>query len=136
MATIGKMFPGKYLKAEDIGNREVSVTIRKVVVETIKGKDGNEDKYVVYFDGKQKGLILNKTNATKIAAVAEEPDSKNWSGVDIVLYSTLVSFGSGEVQAIRVKAPNGNGSADTGVDANETDDGTEDAVVESDDIPF
>jgi hypothetical protein len=131
------MFPSKYLKAEDIGKREVSVTIRKVVVETIKGKDGSEDKYVVYFDGKQKGLILNKTNATKIAAIAKQPDSKNWAGVDIVLYSMLVSFGSDEVQAIRVKAPNGDGSAATGGGANEADNSDEDdGTVAEDDIPF
>lgn len=137
MPTIKEMFPSKYLKAEDIGNREVRVTIRKVVSETIKGKDGSEDRHVVYFDGKKKGLILNKTNGKAIAAIAKKPNSKDWSGVDIVLYTTMVSFESDNVLAIRVNAPNGNGSADTGGDANKADNRVEDdGGIAGDDIPF
>jgi hypothetical protein len=132
---IDKLFPSKYLKAEDIGNREVPVTIQKVSVEMIKSREGSEEKAVLRFDGKTKGLILNKTNATKISAIAKSKETKDWSGVEIVLYSTLVSFGSDEVPAIRVKAPSGNGSAETS-DA-ETEAGADgDESMASDDIPF
>jgi CRISPR/Cas system-associated protein Cas5 (RAMP superfamily) len=128
MPSINEMFPSKYLKAEDIGDREVPVTIRKVVNETVKSRDGSENRWVVYFDGKKKGWILNVTNGKAIAAIAKRPNSKDWTGVDIVLYTTMVSFGSDSVLGIRVKVPNG--SAET------TDTETEAESMASDDIPF
>ena len=57
----------KYLKAGDLQGRPVIVTIRDVVVETVgQGRD-SEEKPVVCFVGKEKGLVLNTTNGNSIA---------------------------------------------------------------------
>ena len=62
--SISKLFPSKYLKGDDIEDGD-TVTITKVTVERV-GID-QEEKPVIHFEEKDKGVILNKTNAQAIA---------------------------------------------------------------------
>lgn len=100
---INSAFPSNYLKASDLGESQPIVTIDRVEIEPI-GRD-KEMKPVVFFQGKTKGIVLNKTNARKIAEIASSPNTEDWSGVQIKLYATEVEFGGEQVEAIRVKAP-------------------------------
>jgi hypothetical protein len=59
----------------------------------------------VYFKGKEKGLVLNKTNGNMIAEVAGDDDTDNWGGASIVLYPTRVDMQGKRVDAIRVDKP-------------------------------
>ena len=59
---INSAFPSNYLKAADLRGGRVTVAIDSVVIENI----GDEDKPIVYFQGKEKGLVLNKTNANMV----------------------------------------------------------------------
>ena len=61
-------------------------------------------KPVVYFRGKEKGLVLNKTNANKITTLLGSDDTDNWEGRQIRLYATEVRFGGETMEGIRVKA--------------------------------
>ncbi len=100
MTTVTEAFPSKYLKASDLKGRTVKVKIDKVVFEEIGQK--KDSKPIVYFAGTDKGLVLNKTNATEIAAVhGDEMDA--WSGKEIELFSQMVPFQSQNVAAIRVR---------------------------------
>ena len=93
-------FPSKFVKASDLQGREQVVTIREVRLENIRGGK----KPTLYFDGKKKGMILNKTNATAIAAMyGGETDA--WVGKALTLYPTMVEFQGGMVESIRVKGP-------------------------------
>jgi hypothetical protein len=56
---ISEEFPSQYLKASDLGGRDIRVTMGRVEREKI----GTDNKLVLYFKGKDKGLVLNKTNA-------------------------------------------------------------------------
>lgn len=100
---INDAFPSHYLKASDLGEAQPVVTIDRVEVEPV-GR-GKEMKPVVYFAGKQKGMVLNKTNSKKIAEIASSPDTDDWRGVEIKLFTTEVDFQGETVEAIRVKAP-------------------------------
>jgi hypothetical protein len=91
-------FPSNFLKAADLQGRRVIATISHVTFEDI-------GKPVVYFKGKEKGLVLNKTNGNMIAEVTGDDDTDNWSGVSIVLYPTRVDFQGKRVDAIRVDKP-------------------------------
>jgi hypothetical protein len=95
---IGEVFPSKYLKAADLNNREVQVTISGVEMEEI----GTDQKAIVYFQNKQKGVVLNKTNATNIAAVYGD-DTDSWVGQPVVLFSVWTDFQGKSVQAIRMR---------------------------------
>lgn len=100
---IGSAFPSNYLKAADLHGGRVTVVIDNVVIENI----GDEDKPVVYFQGKEKGLVLNKTNANMIEEIAKTDETEDWHDVRVVLYSTRVDFQGRRVDAIRVDHPVG-----------------------------
>lgn len=101
---IGASFPSDYLKAAHIPDgRRIIVTIENVQIQKIQ----KDTRPVVYFQGKDKGLVLNKTNANKITEIAGTDETDNWRGVQIALFSTMVDYQGKPVAAIRVDYPNG-----------------------------
>lgn len=99
---INDWFPSNYLKASDLGTAQPIVTIARVEHETV-GRD-REMKAVIYFDGKEKGVVLNKTNAKKITELVGSPETDKWAGFRIRLFATTTEFGGETVECIRVKA--------------------------------
>lgn len=110
---IGAAFSGKYLKQDHIGDKRVAVQIRDTVVEEIEGDDNKKEKKpVLYFHGKEMGLVLNQTNAGSITDALGTDETENWKNKKIVLYvDPNVMFGGKRVGGIRVAPYNGNGSA-------------------------
>jgi hypothetical protein len=100
MPNINSMFPSKYLKADDLGQHRPIVTISHVKLAEV-GQDG-EKKPVCFFEGKGKGLVLNKVNAETIAGLVGSFDIDDWPGHRIRLYATKVEFGGKRVPGIRV----------------------------------
>jgi hypothetical protein len=99
---ISNEFPSNYLRAQDLEGRPATVVISGVESEEVGTE--KEAKPVLYFKGKSKGVILNKTNATAIAGLYGD-DTDGWSGESITLFAAQVSFQGKVVDAIRVKAP-------------------------------
>lgn len=95
---INAAFPSTYLKAADLQGRSASVVMDRVSLEEI----GGEHKPVLYFVGKERGLVLNKTNSTIIAEM-HGSETDDWPGKAIVLYPARVEFQGRIVDAIRVK---------------------------------
>lgn len=98
---INNSFPSNYLKAADLQGKRITLTIREVTVENV----GKDDKPIVYFEGKEKGLCLNKTNSITITEIAGTPETDNWTGTKIVLFSAKVDFQGQRVDAIRIDWP-------------------------------
>jgi hypothetical protein len=59
MADFDEYFPSKWLKASDLDGKTVKAVISKIVPEEMG--QAKEKKLVAYFQGKEKGLTLNKT---------------------------------------------------------------------------
>src|SRR5262249_45901746 len=114
--SIHALFPSNFLKAADLKGQRRTVTITKITREEI-GK-GKERKAVVYFAEAKKGLVLNKTNAVKIAKVTGFDDYTQWPGKKIALVATEVEFKGDLTPAIRV---DGVGSTEGGGDVFSTD---------------
>jgi hypothetical protein len=95
---ISQAFPSDYLKAADLQGQAVTVTMSHVGLEKV----GNDQKPILYFQGKDRGLVLNVTNAKKIAEMYGD-DTENWTGGKIVLYEAMVDFKGDTVAAIRVR---------------------------------
>jgi hypothetical protein len=91
-------FPSAYLKASDLKGRKCLVTMRSLTIEEI----GGEHKPVLLFDGSDKGLVLNKTNATIIADIYGD-ETDDWVGKKITIYPARVEFQGKIVDAIRVE---------------------------------
>ena len=95
---ISEAYPSKYLKCADLQGRSVSAIIHNVEIEKL----GEDNRPVVYFKGKQKGLVLNKTNAGTIADMYGD-NTDHWEGHKITLRPTRVDFRGERVDAIRVE---------------------------------
>ena len=107
-----EMFPSRWLKGEDLQGHEPTVTIARVTFERIQQQDGTEEeKPVVWFQGKDKALILNRTNADAIAELyGDETDA--WPGCSIKLVTERVSAFGKMHDAIRIRtAANGHATA-------------------------
>src|SRR5688572_15517001 len=95
-------FPSKYLRAADLNGAVVPVTIDRPTQQQV-GRD-RELKPVLYFSGQTKGLVINKTNARKIAELTGEANTDDWAGHRVALFPMDVEFEGKTVPAIRVKA--------------------------------
>jgi len=98
---IDQAFPTKYVAAQDLKGRDTVLTIRSVAIEDI-GTNNPEQKPVVYFDGAQKGLVLNKTNAHRIKELWGS-ETGNWIGQKITLYPSETDFQGKTVPCIRIR---------------------------------
>lgn len=99
---VNLIYPSKYLKAADLGERQVTVTIKSAAMEDLGYGAEKERKLVIYFERATKGLILNRTNAMIIASMYT-PETDNWVGNAIILYSARVKAFGAWHDAVRVK---------------------------------
>lgn len=93
-----------FLRAEDIkGHKPIVVIAAAEVVEKDYGDgQGAKKQIVLTFDGKEKVLGLNFTNASKIAELTGTEDYQKWVGTAIKLYVEQVKFQNRLVDAIRI----------------------------------
>lgn len=101
---ISSVFHSTYLRADDIpAGRDAAVQIDRVDLEYVDGQTA-DPKPVAYFAGKNRGLVLNKTNASTIAAgYGDETDA--WAGRPLVIFTTSTSFQGRQVPCLRVRIP-------------------------------
>jgi hypothetical protein len=102
MVTRSEAFPSKYWKTADLPPSGKAVRIAKLQIEKV-GLDQSE-KYVLFFKGEDKQLILNITNWDAVAAICGA-DSDEWTGKAVVIYPTKTTFGGKTVDCIRVRQP-------------------------------
>jgi hypothetical protein len=109
MVTLSNAFPSKYLKAADLIDGPVIVTVRAAEQEVIKGFDGKEQsKVILYFAKKLKPLPLNRTNFEAMMDISGSDESDDWPGTRIELYVTKVTMPNGKpTDGIRLRKPNG-----------------------------
>ncbi len=100
MANINDAFPSNYLKSADLKGRVAKLKIDRVVFEQI----GTDNKLIMYFQGKDKGMVLNKTNGLTIAGVFGD-DYDSWTGAEIEIFSMKVDFQGRMVDGLRVRVP-------------------------------
>lgn len=94
-----------YLKAADLpAGKKIKVTIESTEIVQMDDNGVTKDKVNVHFVGKEKTLMLNKTNSGTISHVYG-PDTDGWNGKEIFLFSTQVDYAGQMVPAIRVDVP-------------------------------
>lgn len=95
---INELYPSDYLKASDLKGKAVKLKMREVDIKEL----GSDKKPVLYFDGKEKGLVLNKTNGMIIAS-AYGPETANWAGKEVKVYPGKTQFNGQMVDCIKVE---------------------------------
>jgi hypothetical protein len=97
---ISDAFPSEFLKAADLRGKQVRVVIDHVEIREV----GDDHKPVLFFQGKDKGVVLNKTNATNIG-LSYGDDTDEWVGKEAILFEAIVDFQGRSVKAIRIRVP-------------------------------
>jgi hypothetical protein len=92
------MFPSNWLKASDVPDDDMILTIKSLAKEEI----GTDTKWVVYFDEVEKGLVLNKTNNDTIIGLHGQ-ETDGWIGKTIALFATEVAFQGKQTMALRIR---------------------------------
>ena len=95
---ISDLYPSKYIKADDLQGQQAPVTIMSITVEEIADK---EFKPVMRFMGKDKGMVLNKTNAINCASVWGD-DTIAWQGQHATLLAAPVMFQGKQVMGLQL----------------------------------
>jgi len=101
---INDLLKSKHLKAADLRGAEPVVTIARLASLPL-GKT-REEKWVLYFVGKEKYLILNVTMLKALAAIAGD-ETDRWPGTAVQLFTTTdrdPKTGA-QVPVVRLKAP-------------------------------
>jgi hypothetical protein len=89
------IYGSKYFGVTDLKDGEPRFKIGKVEIAQLREKNGTtKRKYLVLFEGVEKGLVINKTNARKLAETYGKQSSK-WIGQIVQLYAEDTSFGKG-----------------------------------------
>jgi hypothetical protein len=100
------VFPGKYLKADDLGGREHIVTIDHVAVVAVGSGEHKQTKPVCYFAGdRMKPMVVNSTKWDAIQFIAGSDDSDDWAGLTIALVTGTTMFQGRRVNCVEVRAP-------------------------------
>lgn len=99
---INGAFPSDYLRASDLNGRAFTMNMARVEL----AKIGDDEKPILYFQGADKGLALNKTNAGTISDLYGD-ETDNWFGRPIEVFPDQTDFQGKRVACIRVRAPQG-----------------------------
>lgn len=98
------LYGSRYFSAADLHGETIRRKIGKIDVAELKDpKDGTtKRRLLAYFDNVEKALVLNKTNAQKLAA-SYGKDPSRWIGIVCEVYSEMTSLGKEGVRLRPVK---------------------------------
>ena len=93
---------GTFLRADDLQGNTIKLRIVDVGSHVFNaGQPDEKVQVVLSFDGKDKKLGLNVTNAKALAAQLG-PETDDWTGKEIKLFPTITDFDGKEVACIRI----------------------------------
>lgn len=98
------LHPSKYLRGADLLGRDVTVTIDSVKKEEVTLVGGKKEiRPILRCAGKEKGIVLNKTN-TRIIKSLYGPYTVDWVGKSITIFNDpTVKFGTEVTGGLRVR---------------------------------
>jgi hypothetical protein len=99
-----KLTDNRFIGAHDLQpGQEVTITIKSVAKEMVKGADGKEEQLVIaQLEGTTKPMVLNKTNMKIITKVLDTPYVEQWTGKKVIIYSAKVRAFGEMCDALRV----------------------------------
>lgn len=104
MALVKDMIQSKFLRKEDFDEDQVC-TIKDCRLENVGKEDDQEQRWVLYFRERDKGMVLNVTTI-RVLEQAYGGDSDHWVGNKVMVYvDPNVSFGGKVVGGLRLRTP-------------------------------
>ena len=104
MPNVNDLKKSNFLKKEDVGSGS-KLTVLKVAQYNVAKEGAEEDlKYCIEFQGVEKPMVLNTTNAEAIAKICGSIEFSDWPGTVVVAYNDPnVRFGTKVTGGIRIR---------------------------------
>lgn len=97
-----EMYPGRFLKADMLKGKKVTVTILKIMGEDLIGENNKaKSEWIVKIKERPLELVLNKTNGYCIMRMFGS-DPHAWLEKRITIYPTTTKFGRETLDCIRI----------------------------------
>lgn len=97
-----EMYPGRFLKADMLKGKKVTVTITHIDGEDLIGENNKaKSEWIVRIKERQLQLVLNKTNAFCLYRMFGG-DPHSWIGRRVTIYPTTTKFGRDTLDCIRI----------------------------------
>lgn len=96
------LYPSRFVKAADLGGKDVTKTIRAVKVEELGEGDQKKGKVVVTFDDSKKQWVMPRTCGEALKLMFGR-ETNAWIGKRVTLFSKMVDSFGDEVPAVRVR---------------------------------
>lgn len=104
MAMVKDMIQSKFLRKEDFDEDQVC-TIKDCRLEQVGKDDAPEERWVLFFRERDKGMVLNVTTI-RVLEQAYGGDTDHWVGNKVMVYvDPNVSFGGKVVGGLRLRTP-------------------------------
>lgn len=102
---VRSMYDSEYVAAWDLQGKDQVVTIAKVIPGEFSksGTSKKDHAPIVFFEGRAKGMVVNKTNRKTIGGIVGSFKAKAWVGAKITIFPTTCAFGPNIVDCIRVR---------------------------------
>jgi hypothetical protein len=104
MAKLSEVFPSAYLKADEIPEEGMVLTISEVEIKELGQGSDKQVKPVITFEEVEKQLVCNKTNAGTIVKLTGSDDTDDWAGHKVRLIAMEVQGPHGLVNSIRISS--------------------------------
>ena len=99
---VSDAFASKYLSSNDLKGKTYTLTIAGIQMEELDGQGGKKLKPIIFFQGAQKGMVLNRTNAEAISMVLGD-ETNDWIGHKLELYVMRVQGPNGMTDGLRCR---------------------------------
>ena len=100
MSKVSEFYGGTYITGADLAGKTHRLQVKCVEAEEVG--DDRERKLVVYFTNAQKGLVLNKTNASTLVSVWSD-ETDEWRGRWLEAFTVPVTFNGRTYDGVRVR---------------------------------
>lgn len=104
MAKLSEVFPSAYLKADEIPEEGMVLTISEVEIKELGQGSDKQVKPVLSFEEVEKGLVCNKTNCNTLVKLTGSDDTDDWAGHKVRLIAVEVQFKDEMVNSIRISS--------------------------------
>lgn len=104
MAKLSTVFPSAYLKADEIPEEGMVLTISEVEIKELGQGADKQVKPVITFEEVEKQLVCNKTNCNTLVKLTGSDDTDDWAGHKVRLIAMEVQFGGDLVNSIRISS--------------------------------
>lgn len=94
------LYPNRFLHADQLKGRKVTVTVKDITMEELEGEKGKKLAVIFHFAESSKQLAVNKTNGFCMKRMFGN-DPNAWVGKRVTIYPTTTPFGRQTVDCIR-----------------------------------